>query len=378
MLASVVLALTVAEPGWVQLEQDSLRRVYGTRFIADFSQFRLLETSPEEWTTPYISEDGARVFAGARTGVLESLDTQNGQRLWRRLDMGALGFAMFEYEGLLLVGSDSDLAALDQGTGETRWSVDINGRIGGPVARVGTLAILPVRPNSFVAVDLEKQAIVWRVKRSTPDGITVRGQAGAGIDQARNRAYLGFSDGVLQAVGLADGQTLWSATLGKSEEFFADIDTTPLLVDRGSGLLAASYNGGLTRLDPENGSVVFKQALTRITGLVLGRPGLAIATHGDGIVMGIDTSNGKVHWRYRAKKGAPTPPRILSGGLVAVGFARSPLSLLRIDTGRPVQLISPGAGISVPPFARGDFMAVMTNEGVLLALARGVGISSQL
>lgn len=379
-MSSVLLCLTfvlVGEPGWVQLDKQDLRRVYGTRFIVDHSEFRLLETTPEEWTVPYISEDGYRVFAGARTGVLEARDARTGAPLWRRRDMGALGYSMFEYEGLLMVGSDSALVAIDQQAGETRWSVDITGRIGGPLARAGSLAILPVRPNTFVAVDLEKQAVAWRVNRPTPDGITVRGQSGGRVDVQRKQVYAGFSDGALLALSLEEGETIWSANLGKTQEFFADVDTTPLLVDGGQGVLAASYNGGLTRLNPETGSVIYTKPLTRLTGLTGGHAGLAVATHGDGIVMGIHAATGNVRWRYRAKRGAPTKPQLLGGGLVAVGFAGSPLALLRVDDGRPVQLISPGAGVSVPPFVRGDLLAVMTNEGFLLAMAKGVGVNAR-
>lgn len=374
-----VLFLTVAlvcQPGWVQPDKDALRRVYGTRFMVDHSEFRLFEIAPEEWTVPYLSEDGFRVFAGARTGVVEARDARTGERSWRRHDLGAIGYAMFEYDGLLMVGSDSALVALDQQTGQTKWSVDVNGRVGGPPARAGSQVIVPVRPNHFVAVDLEKQAVMWRVKRPTPDGITVRGQAGPCIDPDRQQAYVGFSDGTLLALSLDEGKTNWAATLGNPQEFFADVDTTPLLVDGGRGLLAASYNGGLARLDPATGSVVYKQPLNRIVGLVKGQPGLAVAVHGDGIVMGLQTATGKVRWRYRAKRGAPTPPVVLGDGLVAVGFARSPLSLLRVRDGRPIQLISPGAGVSVPPFARGDFLAVMTNEGALLALAKRIGVNA--
>ena len=376
VLAGLTLAL-LAAPGWVQLDEDELRRIYGTRFVVDHSEFRLLEISPEEWTVPYVSEDGYRVFVGVRTGVLEARDTRSGQRLWRRRDMGAIGYAMFEFEGLLMVGSDSNLVAVDQQAGETRWSMDINGRIGGPVARAGSVVILPVRPNALVAVDLEKQAIAWRVSRPTPDGITVRGQAGPRVDAARKQVYAGFSDGVLLALSLDGGKKIWSATLGKTQEFFADVDTTPLLVDGGRGVLAASYNGGLTRLDPDNGAVVYTQPITRLVGLTGGRSGPAIATHGDGGVMGIETSDGAVRWRYRAKRGAPTKPQLIGTGLVAVGFAGSPVALLRVGDGRPVQLISSGAGVSVPPYARGDFLAVMTNEGSLLALARGVGVNAR-
>lgn len=366
-----------ADPGWIQVDQDELRRIYGTRFVVDHSDFRLLEIAPEEWTVPFVSKDGYRVFAGVRTGVLEARNARSGARLWRRLDMGAIGYAMFEFEGLLMVGSDSALVAIDQQAGETRWTVDINGRIGGPVARAGPLVILPVRPNAFVAVDLEKQAVVWRVNRPTPDGITVRGQAGARVDAKRKRVYVGFSDGALLALSIEEGRTVWSVMLGKTAEFFADVDTTPLLVDDGRGVLAASYNGGLSRLDPDDGSVVYTQPITRLIGLTGGRSGTAIATHGDGGVMGIETGTGVVRWRYRAKRGAPTKPRLIGEGLVVVGFARSPVAILRVGNGRPVQLISPGAGVSVPPFVRRDFLAIMTNEGALLALAKGVGVNGR-
>ena len=178
----------------------------------------------------------------------------------------------------------------------------------GDITVEGSLAIVPVRPNAFLGVSLTSStaAQVWRVQRPTPEGISVRGQAPATLDSKRNIAYVGFSDGTLMAVDAEDGTTLWQRIIGNPREFFADVDTQPVLVDGGAAVLAASYNGGLTKLKTDSGEVIYqKPELTRLIALAETAPGRVVATHGDGRVLGLYSDTGAVRWRYRIKRGAP-------------------------------------------------------------------------
>lgn len=370
---SLVAAGQTSATGFVKPDPGSLRRVLGVRFTRDLSKFDLLEINEEEWTMPLISQDNVRGFVGTRKGTLVAYDLYEGQELWKRNDMGAIGASMLEFRQKLLVGSDSALLALDQMIGKERWRLDLDAPIGGRMTRSGTVAVVPIRPNSFVGVDLVKGERLWRAKRPTPDGITVRGQAQPTIDRYRNLAYLGFSDGALVAVDLRSGSTRWVALLGDAKDFFADVDARPIRVDGGKALIVAAYNTGLFKIDAETGQVIWKKEIPRIHGLAEAGPGFLIAAHGDGQVLGIYAKTGKIRWRFKFEDGAPVDPVYLGRNLVAVGCTSGPLAVLNVDTGQPIQLLAPGSGVSVPPAWDDPDMLLLSNKALLLAIRYGSG-----
>jgi outer membrane protein assembly factor BamB len=369
----MLLAAVVAAPGFVKPDPDTLRRVIGVRQTRDLSEFELLEINDEEWTTPLISDDNVRAFVATRRGRLFAIDLETGDELWKRDDMGSVGFAMIEHQQHLIVGSDSALVALDQQIGKERWRLDLDAPIGGRIARAGKVAIIPIRSNSFVAVDLEKGERLWLMKRPTPDGITVRGQAPPAIDAHRRRAYLGFSDGALAAVDLETGTAAWVAILGDGKEFFADVDTRPIVVGGGDAIIAASYNTGLFRLDAATGSIRWKRPEKRISGLTEAGSGFLVASHGDRQVLGIYASSGKVRWRYQLEAGAPVEPVFIGRNLVVVGCTAGPIAVLDVDTGRPVQLLTPGSGVSVPPAWDDPDLVALSNKALLVVARYGAG-----
>lgn len=378
LLLTLVLAQTTGGPGgpapkWVRPEPSTLKKVYGLRHAFELSEFELLKNNQEEWTRPYVSADGVRMFAGARTGRLECREVGTGELLWYRNDLGAIGASMGEFRGQLVVGSDSSLLLLEQQLGQDRKKVDLSGAIGGRLTITGTVAIIPIRPNLVMAVDLVAGQELWRYKRATPDGITVRGQAAPTVDPVSRKVYAGYSDGALVALSLDKGTPLWTAQLGNARDFFADVDTQPLLVDGRAALIAASYNGGLYKLDASNGRPIWKQEIFRILGLAQASPGLLVASDGDGQVLGLFEATGKVRWRYKLKHGAPTEPVALGRSLVAVGASNGPLAILDVEEGQPVQLFNPGSGLSVAPYVRDQDLVIMTNKAGFLALRYGEG-----
>ncbi len=358
-----------------QLEPGKLKPSYGIRWQARLGQFELLKTYPEEWTRPAISPDGARVYLGTRGGRLEARAMADGRLLWSKNDLGTLGADILEHRSVVLVGVDADLVAFSRSDGTERWRKTLGGRIGGEMVVTGTVAILPVRPNGFLAVDLLAEGqVLWQVQRPTPEGLSVRGHARATVDRKRGVAYLGFSEGTLLAVDLVQGTTRWALTLGNTAEYFADVDANPVLVDGGAALLVAAYNSGLFRVNAEQGAIEWNRPLMRLIDLVpLPRVGLVVAAHGEGELIGLRPRDGAVVWRYRMGDGAPATPRALPGERVAVVSSRGPLGIVSARTGRPEQVLSTGSGSSVPPAVRGSDLVLFSNHGLALALRDGGG-----
>ncbi|MBK8013639.1 MAG: PQQ-binding-like beta-propeller repeat protein [Deltaproteobacteria bacterium] len=371
LLCSNVALASESSTLWRQPKPEDLEAVFRIRAQVDLSNFELLKINAEEWSAPYIGIGNTVVYVATSSGRLQARSLSDNRVLWERRDLGTMGVSMTEEDDLLVLGSGTDLVSVELASGRERWRVPIGGRIGGRLAREGSLAILPVRPNGFVAVDLAQASVRWRIKRPTPSSMTVRGQASPTIDAERGQVYLGFSDGALVAVSLESGTKVWEAALGRTQDFFADVDAQPVLVDGGTAVLAASYNGGLFKLSPEDGAVVWRREdLKRITGLVhIGSDRtIVVGAMGDGQVVGLRADDGRVGWRYRLAEGSPTEPVDLGDDRVAVGASFGSLAILRGKTGRPLEVILPGSGLSVAPTWRAPNLTFMSNGGYFFSL----------
>lgn len=373
--ASAVVG-AAASGGAARAAEFAPRPIWGVRYIVEFANFELLRLSREEWSRPFIDRSGRLMVIGTRSGRLEARDVARGEIQWEKSSVGAVGAEMEDWQGAVLVGLDSDLVALDEDDGEERWRVPLGGRISGPIARDGDLAIVPIRPNAFVGVDLAAAEIVWRQKRPTPENLTVRGQAGAWMDAKRDLAALGFSDGTLLGVSVQTGDIRWVVRLGESGEFFRDVDTTPIAVDDGRSLMVASYNSGIYKVNAERGALVYERAIPRIYAAVRAEPlDMLVLSSGDGEVIGFEPGPGVVRWRYRVNEGFPTAPVAAGDGQVFVGTSRGGLSLVDGRTGAPQQVIAPGSGTSVPPTVRGDDAVALSNKATLMVFGRQRGDS---
>lgn len=363
-----------SSPGWVRPDADELSSIFGERFSARVAEPGVLALHPEEWTSPYISQDRSRIYVATTSGLLQARSLSTWEVLWSRKGLGTFGESMIEHRGRLILSAGSFLLSLDQ-SGEEKWRLDLSGGIGGRMVVTGTVALIPVRPNAVVAVDLEKGALLWRVKRPTPDGITMRGQAAAAVDARHDRVILGFSDGTVVGATLRHGDTLWTVAMTKAGVAFADVDAQPILVDNDQAVLVASYAGGLAKLDAASGRIAWKRDLTRITSMARAGPsGIIVAAHGDGQVIGFYADSGKVRWRYRFRRGPATEPLWVGKGRVVVGNARGAHAVLSAEDGKPLQLIALGSGSSAPPAWREPDLAFLSNRGLLLALRLGAGL----
>lgn len=355
-----------------------MKKVFGLRETVGVGEPKFLESHPEQWSAPLISEDQALAFIASNAGVLRAIWIATGKELWVRKDLGRFGRAMAQTGDVLLVGSNTDLVALVGYSGKELWRVPLAGFIGGSITIASGVAYVPVRPNQFVAVDLEAKKELWRVKRPVPEGITVRGQAPVTVDPAAKRAYLGFSDGALTAVSMTDGSQIWSVQLGRPRKLFADVDAQPILQNGGRTLLAASYNGGLYALEAANGREVWKKPdVLHLTALVPApKSKWLIGSVGDGEVLGISKKSGAVGWRYKMAKSVPTEAVWVGHGIVVVGASEEASAVLEVATGRPIQLLASGSGVSVPPATRGAELVLLSNKGLVQFYRWGEGTGS--
>lgn len=359
-------------------------RLYGLRQMTSLkaeSDRRLFSKIDEQWQTPLIGGDGSLAYAATGAGELFALWMDSGKILWRRNKLTAVGRAFYQRGDQLLFGSGQDLIAVDRFSGKTAWTLAMGGMIGNRFAVHGDVAIIPIRPNAFVAVDLATHKILWRAARPQPAGITVRGQATATIDNNRGRVFLGFSDGAVQSLDFTTGKLLWMKQLGLTSKPFADVDTQPILQDGGETVVVASYNAGVFGLNAETGRQRWhNQRELAITSWFAFKNGQRfIASNGEGQIFGFRPQAKQRAWTYTIESGRAGSPVGLQNNWVAISVSEGATVILDRETGAPRQLFNPGSGLNVPVVSLDRDLILLSNKGNMFfyRLGEGTGISAR-
>jgi outer membrane protein assembly factor BamB len=320
----------------------------------------LLEYAPRELSGPAIDAFTGDVYVGTRDGVLRSL-TAGGVELWRTTLPAAPTSAPALTDDSIFVGvGDGRLHAFDRFSGETRWTAPMQAAvIERPVAR-GPFVFVGTDQDTVLALDAGTGEVKWTYRRTTPEGLTIRGGVGVALDG--ERLFAGFSDGVLVALGAADGRLLWEARLAGALARFPDVNATPL--PRDGRVYAASFATGVFALDAETGREIWRADAPGATGLLLDGDLLFVA--GAGTARALRALDGAVAWTVNTGDVATGLPVIANG---KVAFPSSAgLFFADRSTGRPLRTLQPGSGFSTTPAVRGATLWALTNLGTLYRL----------
>lgn len=320
----------------------------------------LWEYLPREPASPASDKDHARVLTLTRDGNVRSVDV-GGKVVWSYATGGKFNAAPLVQEGVVYVGGgDGTLYALDARDGKLLWKYEAKEELGTtPVVADGKVLVASQSDALFV-VDQKTGKWLWQYRRDSPSGFTIRGVSRPTVSQGV--AFIGFSDGQLVALRVADGTVKWERSLSSTGQF-VDVDTTPV-IDESGWLFAASYKDGVYALDAETGDVKWHTVAQGITQLTLS--GEVLFASGDQQVAAMAGANGRWLWTLPIKGTAGRTP-VLARGLLLVPTQGE---LLFIDplTGRQRAAWDPGQGVSAPPLWTGSELYVLSNSGYLYAM----------
>jgi outer membrane protein assembly factor BamB len=326
----------------LRLDGDRLAGHYpGPRSTATFHRVAALATEPP---VPALAEGpgpvwqarlGGTVYAspvvvdgiayiGTTGGVLNAIDTRNGETAWT---FGAgtplFGAVAVDGDALYVLGDDGTLFKLQRNVGTLVWKVRL---LHAPVPR-----ILP-HPSVF---DWDWQSaqplVVDRVVYvGTGDGVFHAVAAGAGKPRwqfrtggrirtgaalAAGRVYFGSADHFVYALDAASGREAWRA------DTRAEIDTTPVVHD--GKILVGNRGAGLSALDAATGKeswrTYFWGSWVESTPVV--HDGILYVGSSDlRRVSAIDPQTGTVRWRSDVLGWAWGTP-LVDGDRLHVGVA---------------------------------------------------------
>jgi outer membrane protein assembly factor BamB len=312
-----------------------------------------------------------RVYVGSSTGDLWALDGR-GAQVWMYHASSGIGSQPLldpSRDELFVAIDDGRLHALTASTGALRWTTEIGGAVGRTPVATDDAIYLVTDADVVIAFDRATGEALWRYRREAPEGFYITEHAG--ILLREQRLITGFTDGVVLCLDARDGSVLWTrdtiAELPATDDDdglrFTDVDTTPVLA--ADGLYIASFAGGLYRLDPANGTVLWhRDELTGVTGIVEAPGDLLILSSGDLGVVAIDARSGEQRWVAPIERGAPTPG-VVTGDVVVLGESEGGLVALSTADGRELDRIEDAHGFAAAPAIASGRGAALSNTGRL-------------
>lgn len=321
---------------------------------------KLLEYAPREDASPALDPGTGRVVVLTRDGRVRSVAPE-GKVEWSYDARTHFRAGALVHEGVVYVpGGDGTLLALDARSGGLKWKYAGPAELVSPPVLAGDKVLVVAADNTLLAVGLDG-AWQWQYRREAPSGFTVQGAGAPAVREGV--AYVGFSDGAVAAVNVADGTLKWERQVTTTGADLRDVDTTPALDDAGR-VYVASYRDGLFALEAASGEVVWQTATAGLTSLAL-RGGVLFAS-GDQRVEAFHTDSGRSVWSLKVGERA-SRQATLAGDLLLVPDVNA---LLFVDPASGKRLMSwdPGRGVSATPQVAGADVYVVSNNGYLYAL----------
>lgn len=239
-------------------------------------------------STPHV--DGDTVYFGSADHNVYAVNTADGSPRWKRATGGAVLAGAATAGGIVCIGSaDTKIYGLKVADGSPAWTVQGGSLFQSKAATDGKTFFVGGWDNQFRAIDAVTGAVRWhhRFGRSFYYAPAICSPALNSTD-----VFVSSNDGVLHAVGIADGNIAWereglkcgysSPALSEASLFISSLEgrVYRLLVDTGKDQWDKPSAG--TTYDSSPVLVGENVLLTSVTGTV--------------VAMG--ANDGKAKWRY--------------------------------------------------------------------------------
>ena len=383
LLASVCAATTACGPGIIGGGFEWVDGHSGQSVSTRAPHIRWRQQITHDYEGAYVPVERAaaaldpardRLYVGSSSGELWAM-TAAGTRIYT-YDAGGGIAAQPALDAvrdeLFLATEDGVVHLLTASTGALRWRAEVGGAVSQPPLLTDD-AVYVVTDNDIVsALDRGEGEVLWRYRRDAPEGFYVSQHAG--LTLAEGRLLTGFTAGVVASLDPSDGSLQWERDTSLELEpgpdgtaRFADVDTTPVVVD--DLVYIASFAGGMYALELESGTVRWRdEELTGIIGITPASDRLLVLSSGDLGVLLIDRNDHEVVWRKRLPRGAPGEA-IVAQDLVIFGESQGGFVTLALQNGRELGRVEAGHGFTARASIADGRGFILSNGGTLFAFA---------
>ncbi|HQY30846.1 MAG TPA: PQQ-binding-like beta-propeller repeat protein [Thermomicrobiales bacterium] len=307
------------------------------------------DTGGELYSSPAIS--GNQLIIGSKSGFLYALDATNGTELWSR-DIG-------EYivrstpaiaDDVLFINDGYLVLALSMKDGTTLWTADVPFTGSTSPTYVDGLVYIASQNGRIAALDAATGVAKWTVQ---VDGLIFGSPT---VDAGR--VYVANDRGTVTALRADTGASLWAVKAGGG--VFAPI------ISSGDALYLTTNEGKTLALTAEFGKVVWTYDAGGSSGAALGANQLVV-TSDDGGVTALNPNDGSILWSVATGSTITTGPTI-AGDLVMVPSGQS-VHTYRLADGTKLYTYATGYTVQISPVVLNGLIYIGGRDGYLDALA---------
>ena len=287
--------------------------------------------------------DPLRLRLDADNGVVFAIDPKgevsafNGkQRLWqKKVSKDGLSSGVEAAEGIVVVGNQKgQLFALDQQTGEQKWTAQLTGALLAPSLIHAGRVISVSNDGTVYAHEIATGAQVWTYNLPNVQ-FSLRGMAAPVALDARN-VLIGSSNAyiyVLDALsGIPKFQRRVAVSDGRSDiQRLVDIDGEPVVA--GQFVVTTSYQGQVTVLDLASQQVVWSEDASSIQRPEVVGNGVFVAQT-DGKIKAFEITSGQLLWENDQLLNRKLSNPVMLGTDLVVGDLDGVLHLIDPRTGQ--------------------------------------------
>jgi outer membrane protein assembly factor BamB len=303
--------------------------------------------------------DDRRVYVAMGDDSIRAFDHATGTSLWTTQQRSTVRPSA---SGRYLAGADGATAwALDADSGAVAWTRDLGARVSAVPAVTGAGAAVLTEAGDLVLLAWADGREAWKVR--------LPGVPSAPLAADGDRLYLGFPDGRVRALALADGTTAWERTLGGRV-----LGMTPI----GDRLFTGADDNFLYALKVRDGGAAWRWR----TGGDVVAPAVAddrrvYFTSLDAMLRAMDRRHGDLRWQRPLAARAVGGPAMAGTAVVVAGVSPELRAFRTSDGGLLATAPLPGRPLHGPYLAHAGPTAptrviVLTAGGHLLALGQTV------
>jgi outer membrane protein assembly factor BamB len=269
---------------------------------------------------------------------------------------------------------DGRVIAYDRANGNELWNAQVSSEVLSPPASADGIVVVRSIDGRVFGLDAVNGRRMWVYDHNVPL-LTLRGNADvlvrAGI------AFIGYDDGSVVSLRVADGSVVWKQTIvspeGRTElERLADIGQQMVIV--ASDLIVSSYKDRVVSLAADSGRLLWFKEISSATGVQVDRTDLAVSEENGDLWM-LDRRNGTTVWKVDRMRNRGLTRPAFYGNYVVVGDKEGYLHWLDTEIGSFVARERAGKnGFATAPLTVGTTMYVLTHKGDLIAYRAGAAI----
>jgi outer membrane protein assembly factor BamB len=312
------------------------------------------------------------LIAADYEGRLAAVDAETGRKNWELKTKQAFsGGPGLDDDHIYMGTIDGRVIAYDRSGGAELWNAQVSSEVLSPPASADGIVAVRCIDGRVFGLDAVSGRRLWIYDHKVPL-LALRGEADllirAGI------VFVGYDDGSVVALRLADGTVVWNQTIASQEgrtelERLADIGQQMVIV--ASDLIVSSYKSRIVSLAADSGRLLWFKDISSATGVVVDRTNLAVSEKNDDLWM-LDRRNGSTIWKVDQMTNRGLTRPAFYGDYVVVGDKEGYLHWLDSEIGSFVARNRAGRkGFAAAPLTIGTTMYVLTHDGDLIAYRAG-------